>query len=134
VLVTRSGGITWDTMYQLFGPVLGYRHFQRVQRPADLVLISYRLAAVALLALRALPDLIPGAAVAPALALAWRGSSSRGSSGPVRREAIALSPCTRVLLIGCAGPPGGRRDVTPGIRGPAEPRLALHSPSSTACG
>jgi hypothetical protein len=76
VLVTRSGGITWDTMYQLFWrPVLGYRHFSVSSVPPHLVLISYLLfAAVALLALARFPDRVPGRpAVAPALALslAW---------------------------------------------------------------
>jgi hypothetical protein len=76
VLITRSGGITWDTMYQLFWrPVLGYRHFSVSSVPPHLTLISYLLfAAVALLALARFPDRVPGRpAVAPALAvsLAW---------------------------------------------------------------
>ncbi|HEU5389781.1 MAG TPA: hypothetical protein VFV73_28165 [Streptosporangiaceae bacterium] len=76
VLVTRSGGITWDTMYQLFWrPVLGYTHFGVASVPPHLVLVSYLLfAAVVLLALARFPDLAPGRpAVAPALALslAW---------------------------------------------------------------
>lgn len=76
VLVTRSGGVTWDTMYQLFWrPVLGYTHFGVSTVPPHLVLVSYLLfAAVALLALARFPDLVPGRpAVAPALALslAW---------------------------------------------------------------
>ena len=76
VLVTRSGGITWDTMYQLvWRPVLGYTHFGVSSVPPHLVLVSYLLfAAVVLLALARFPDLAPGRpAVAPALALslAW---------------------------------------------------------------
>jgi hypothetical protein len=76
VLVTRSGGITWDTMYQLFWrPVLGYTHFGVSSVPPYLVLVSYLLFAVlVLLALARFPDLAPGRpAVAPALALslAW---------------------------------------------------------------
>jgi alpha-1,6-mannosyltransferase len=76
VLLTRSGGITWDTMYQLFWrPVLGYTHFSVSNVPPHLVLVSYLLfAAVALLALARFPDRVPGRpAVAPALALslAW---------------------------------------------------------------
>jgi len=76
VLVTRSNGITWDTMYQLFWrPVLGYTQFSVSSVPPHLVLISYLLcAAVALLALLRLPDRVPGRpAVTPALALslAW---------------------------------------------------------------
>ena len=76
VLVTRGGGVTWDTMYQLFWrPVLGYTQFSVSSSPRHLELIAYLLfAAVALLALMRLPDRTPGLpAVAPALALslAW---------------------------------------------------------------
>ncbi len=76
VLVTRGGGVTWDTMYQLFWrPVLGYTQFNVSSSPPHLELIAYLLfAAVALLALMRLPDRTPGLpAVAPALALslAW---------------------------------------------------------------
>jgi hypothetical protein len=76
VLVTRSPGITWDTMYQLFWrPVLGYTQFSVSSVPPHLELIAYLLfAAVALLALLRFPDRVPGMpAVAPALALslAW---------------------------------------------------------------
>ena len=73
VLVTRSTGITWDTMYQLFWrPVLGYTQFSVSSAPPHLELIAYLLfAAVALLALLRLPDRVPGLpAVTPALALA----------------------------------------------------------------
>jgi hypothetical protein len=76
VLVTRSGGITWDTMYQLFWrPVLGYTQFSVSSAPQHLVQIADLLfAAVAVLALLRFPDRVPGLpAVAPALALsvAW---------------------------------------------------------------
>ncbi len=76
VLVTRSPGITWDTMYQLFWrPVLGYTQFSVSSVPPHLELIAYLLfAAVALVALLRFPDRVPGLpAVAPALALglAW---------------------------------------------------------------
>ena len=76
VLVHRSTGITWDTMYQLFWrPVLGYTQFSVSSVPPHLDLVAYLLfAAVALLALLRLPDRTPGLpAVAPALALslAW---------------------------------------------------------------
>jgi hypothetical protein len=72
VLVHRSAGITWDTMYQLFWrPVLGYTQFSVSSVPPHLVLVSYLLfAAVAVLAVLRLPDRTPGLpAVAPALAL-----------------------------------------------------------------
>jgi hypothetical protein len=76
VLVTRSPGITWDTMYQLFWrPVLGYTQFSVTSVPPHLELVAYLLfAAVAVLALLRLPDRVPGRpAVTPALALslAW---------------------------------------------------------------
>jgi hypothetical protein len=76
VLITRSPGITWDTMYQLFWrPVLGYTRFSVSSVPPHLELIAYLLfAAVALVALLRFPDRVPGRpAVAPALALslAW---------------------------------------------------------------
>jgi hypothetical protein len=76
VLVTRSTGITWDTMYQLFWrPVLGYTHFGVSSVPPHLQLVAYLLfAGVALLALLRFPDRAPGMpAVTPALALslAW---------------------------------------------------------------
>jgi hypothetical protein len=76
VLVTRSPGITWDTMYQLFWrPVLGYTQFSVSSVPPYLELIAYLLfAAVALLAVARFPDRVPAMpAVTPALALslAW---------------------------------------------------------------
>jgi hypothetical protein len=76
VLVTRSTGVTWDTMYQLFWrPVLGYTRFSVSSVPPHLELVAYLLfAGVALLALLRFPDLVPlRPAVAPALALslAW---------------------------------------------------------------
>jgi hypothetical protein len=76
VLVDRSTGITWDTMYQLFWrPVLGYTRFGVSSVPPHLDLVAYLLfAGVALLALLRFPDRVPGLpAVAPALALslAW---------------------------------------------------------------
>ena len=76
VLVTRSTGVTWDTMYQLFWrPVLGYTQFSVSSFPPHLELVAYLLfAAVAVLALLRFPDRVPGRpAVAPALALslAW---------------------------------------------------------------
>jgi len=76
VLFTRSTGVTWDTMYQLFWrPVLGYTQFSASSAPPHLELIAYLLfAAAAVLALLRLPDRVPGRpAVTPALALslAW---------------------------------------------------------------
>jgi hypothetical protein len=76
ILVTRSPGVTWDTMYQLFWrPVLGYTQFSVTSAPPHLALVAYLLfAAVAVLAVARLPDRVPGLpAVTPALALslAW---------------------------------------------------------------
>jgi hypothetical protein len=76
VLVDRSTGITWDSMYQLFWrPVLGYTRFGVSSVPPHLNLVAYLLfAGVALLALLRFPDRVPGLpAVTPALALslAW---------------------------------------------------------------
>jgi hypothetical protein len=76
VLITRSPGITWDTMYQLFWrPVLGYTQFSVTSVPPHLELVAYLLfAAVAVLAVLRMPDRVPGMpAVTPALALslAW---------------------------------------------------------------
>ena len=76
VLFTRGGGITSDTMYQLFWrPVLGYSQFDVHHVPPHLVLVSYLLfAAVALVAMVRLPDRTPDLpALAPALglSLAW---------------------------------------------------------------
>jgi len=76
ILLTRSPGITWDTMYQLFWrPVLGYTQFSVTSVPPHLELIAYLLfAAVAVLAVLRFPDPVPRLpAVTPALALslAW---------------------------------------------------------------
>jgi hypothetical protein len=76
ILITRSPGVTWDTMYQLFWrPVLGYTRFSATTVPPHLELVAYLLfAAVAVLAVLRLPDPVPGLpAVTPALALslAW---------------------------------------------------------------
>jgi alpha-1,6-mannosyltransferase len=76
VLFTRSGGITSDTLYQLFWrPVLGYTAFDVHHVPPHLVLVSYLLfAAVAVLAMVRMPDRTPGfPALSPALglSLAW---------------------------------------------------------------
>jgi hypothetical protein len=77
VLFTRGGGITSDTMYQLFWrPVLGWnKGFSVNSVPPHLVLVAYLLfAVIAVLAVLRLPDRAPEfPALAPALALslAW---------------------------------------------------------------
>ena len=62
VLLTRSPGVTWDTMYQLFWrPVLGYTQFSVTSVPPHLELVAYLLfAGVAVLAVLRLPDRVPG--------------------------------------------------------------------------
>jgi hypothetical protein len=76
ILITRSPGVTWDTMYQLFWrPVLGFTQFSASSAPPHLALVAYLLfGAAALLALLRMPDRVPARpAVTPALALslAW---------------------------------------------------------------
>jgi hypothetical protein len=77
VLFTRSGGITSDTMYQLFWrPVLGWtKGFSVNSVPPHLVLVAYLLfVVIAVLAMFRLPDHAPQfPALAPALglSLAW---------------------------------------------------------------
>ena len=76
ILVSRSPGVTWDTMYQLFWrPVLGYTQFNVTSVPPHLELVAYLLfGGVAVLAVARFPDRVPGRpAVTPALALslAW---------------------------------------------------------------
>jgi hypothetical protein len=76
VLVTRSPGVTWDNMYQLFWrPVLGDTQFSATHVPPHLELVAYLLfAVVVLLVVLRWPDRVPGRpAVSPALALslAW---------------------------------------------------------------
>jgi hypothetical protein len=76
VLVTRSPGVTWDNMYQLFWrPVLGDTQFSASHAPPGLQLVAYVLfAVVAVLAFVRWPDRVPDRpAVSPALALslAW---------------------------------------------------------------
>jgi hypothetical protein len=76
VLVTRSPGVTWDNMYQLFWrPVLHDTQFSASHVPPHLELVAYLLfAAVVLLVAARWPDRVPGRpAVSPALALslAW---------------------------------------------------------------
>jgi hypothetical protein len=76
VLIHRGGGITSDTMYQLFWrPVLGATKFDVHDVPPHLNLVAYLLfAAVAVLAMLRFPDRTPELpALAPALGLsvAW---------------------------------------------------------------
>jgi hypothetical protein len=76
ILITRSPGVTWDTMYQLFWrPALGYTQFSASSAPPHLALVAYLLfGAAALLVLLRMPDRVPARpAVTPALALslAW---------------------------------------------------------------
>ena len=132
VLVTRSPGITWDTMYQLFWrPVLGYTQFSVSSVPPHLELIAYLLfAAVALLALAAPPGPDPrpagrgpGPGAEPGLALRHRLPAAL-----VRRD--GHQPARAVLRVpaglGGPDPPAGRRDrLRPGRAEPGRAALAL---------
>jgi hypothetical protein len=128
VLVTRSGGITWDTMYQLFWrPVLGYRHFSVSSVPPHLVLISYLLfAAVALLALARFPDRVPGRpAVAPALALSLAWLFVTGFQRPwydvMAISLLALYPASWLDWVVLVRLLAGATVYAQAIQGPAEP-------------
>jgi len=87
-LFIRSGGVTSDTMYQLFWrPVLGYTHFSANQStPPGLELVAYLLfGAIAILAVLRLPD---------------RGLPDRGlpDRGFADRELPALAPALGLSL------------------------------------
>src|SRR5581483_9439550 len=110
VLFTRGGGITSDTMYQLFWrPVLGYTAFDVHHVPPHLVLISYLLfAAVAVLAVMRLPDRAPDfPALTPALGLSLAWLFVTGFQRPWY-DVMALS-----LLALYALPPAGGDPLHP---------------------
>jgi len=103
ILLTRSPGITWDTMYQLFWrPVLGYTRFGVTNVPPHLELIAYLLfAAVAVLAVARVPDPVPGLpALAPALALSLAWLFFTGFQRPwydvMALSLLALYPASRL--------------------------------------
>ena len=132
VLLTRSTGVTWDTMYQLFWrPVLGYTQFSVSSSPPHLELIAYLLfAAVALLALLRLPDRVPG--------LAGRRPGPGPEPGVALRHGVSATLVrrdghqpARALLgvpagLGGPDPPAGGRDhLRPGRPEPGRTALAL---------
>ena len=128
VLVTRSGGITWDTMYQLFWrPVLGYTHFSVSSVPPHLQLVAYLLfAGVALLALLRLPDRTPGLpAVAPALALslAWLFVTpfQRPWYDVMAVSLLALYPASWLDWVVLIRLLAGATVYAQAVQGPAEP-------------
>ncbi len=129
VLVTRSTGITWDTMYQLFWrPVLGYTQFSVSSAPPHLELIAYLLfAAVALLALLRLPDRVPGLpAVTPALALslAWLFATAfqRPWYDVMAISLLALYSASRLDWVVLIRLLAGATVYAQAIQSPAEPQ------------
>jgi hypothetical protein len=129
VLVTRSPGITWDTMYQLFWrPVLGYTQFTVSSVPPHLELIAYLLfAAVALVALLRLPDRVPGLpAVAPALALSLAWLFVTGFQRPwydvMAISLLALYPASRLDWVVLIRLLAGATIYAQAIQSPVEPR------------
>ena len=129
VLVTRSTGITWDTMYQLFWrPVLGYTQFSVSSAPPHLELIAYLLfAAVALLALLRLPDRVPGLpAVTPALALslAWLFVTAfqRPWYDVMAISLLALYSASRLDWVVLIRLLAGATIYAQAVQSPAEPR------------
>ena len=132
VLVTRSTGITWDTMYQLFWrPVLGYTQFSVSSAPPHLELIAYLLfAAVALLALAAPPGpgtrpagRHPGPGPEPGVALRHGVPATL-----VRRDGHQPARAVLGVPAGLGGPDppaGGRDHLRPGHPEPGRATLAL---------
>ena len=132
VLVTRSTGITWDTMYQLFWrPVLGYTQFSVSSVPPHLQLVAYLLfAGVALLALLRFPDLVPpparrrpGPGAEPGLALRHAVPAAL-----VRRDGHRPARPVPGVMAGLGGPDPaarGRDRLRPGRAEPGRAALAL---------
>ncbi len=128
VLVTRSPGITWDTMYQLFWrPVLGYTQFSVTSVPPHLSLIAYLLfAAVAVLAVARFPDRVPGLpALAPALALslAWLFFTAfqRPWYDVMAVSLLALYSASRLDWVVLARLTAGATVYVQAVQSPAEP-------------
>jgi len=128
VLVTRSPGITWDTMYQLFWrPVLGYTQFSVSSVPPHLELIAYLLfAAVALVALLRFPDRVPGLpAVAPALALGLAWLFVTGFQRPwydvMAVSLLALYPASKLDWVVLIRLLAGATIYAQAIQSPVEP-------------
>jgi alpha-1,6-mannosyltransferase len=129
VLVTRSGGVTWDTMYQLFWrPVLGYTQFSVGNSPPHLQLVAYLLfAVVAVIALLRFPDLVPGRpAVAPALALslAWLFVTAfqRPWYDVMAVSLLALYPASWLDWVVLVRLFAGATVYAQAVQSPAEPR------------
>jgi hypothetical protein len=129
VLVSRSGGVTWDTMYQLFWrPVLGYTQFSVWSSPPHLQLVAYLLfAAVAVVALLRFPDLVPGRpAVAPALALslAWLFVTAfqRPWYDVMAVSLLALYPASWLDWVVLVRLFAGATVYAQAVQSPAEPR------------
>jgi hypothetical protein len=129
VLVTRSAGVTWDTMYQLFWrPVLGYTQFSVWSSPPHLELVAYLLfAVVAVVALLRFPDRVPGRpAVTPALALslAWLFVTAfqRPWYDVMAVSLLALYPASWLDWVVLVRLFAGATVYAQAIQDPAEPR------------
>lgn len=130
VLVTRSPGVTWDTMYQLFWrPVLGYTQFTATNAPPHLSLIAYLLfAAVAVLAVLRFPDPVPDLpALAPALALslAWLFVTAfqRPWYDVMALSLLALYSASRLDWVVLIRLLAGATVYVQAVQSPAEPHL-----------
>ena len=128
VLVTRSTGVTWDTMYQLFWrPVLGYTQFSASSAPPHLELIANLLfAAIAVLALLRFPDRVPGLpAVTPALALSVAWLFVTGFQRPwydvMAISLLALYSASRLDWVVLVRLLAGATIYVQAIQSPAEP-------------
>ena len=128
ILITRSPGITWDTMYQLFWrPVLGYTQFSVTSVPPHLELVAYLLfACVAVLAVARFPDRTPGLpAVAPALALslAWLFVTAfqRPWYDVMAISLLALYSASRLDWVVLIRLLAGATVYVQGVQSPAEP-------------
>jgi hypothetical protein len=124
VLVSRSPGITWDTMYQLFWrPVLGYTQFSVSSVPPHLELVAYLLfAAVALVAVARFPDPLPGLpAVAPALALSLAWLFVTAWYDVMALSLLALYPASRLDWAVLIRLLAGATVYAQAVQSPAEP-------------
>ena len=128
ILLTRSPGITWDTMYQLFWrPVLGYTQFSVTSVPPHLELVAYLLfGAVAVLAVARFPDRVPGLpAVTPALALslAWLFLTAfqRPWYDVMAISLLALYSASRLDWVVLIRLLAGATVYVQGVQSPAEP-------------
>ena len=128
VLITRSPGVTWDTMYQLFWrPVLGFTQFTATNAPPHLTLVAYLLfAAVAVLAVLRFPDPVPDLpALTPALALSLAWLFVTGFQRPwydvMALSLLALYSASRLDWVVLIRLLAGATVYVQAVQSPAEP-------------